>query len=453
MQHAWDLETGSTNVVVAVLDTGMDITNPDLIPNLWSNPLDTAANGEDGDGFPNDVHGFNFVDNSSDVQDNNGHGSAVAGVIGAAGNNGVGVTGVNWSVSLLPVKIADDFGDVADANRIAGINYCIMLKDRGINIVALNESFASEQFPLDIVTRDAVAQAGKAGMLDIVAAGNDSLNLDRNPVGNSKYSLIGQNVITVGAVDNQFKLATMSNFGASSVDLAAPGVKIYTTSSSTNAAGLDYDYFSGTSMAAPVATGIIALEAAANPSASVAQLKQALLSGVTYDPALAASNGLPALVATSGVANAFNSVQNILNDFSTSNTTHGGNWVNYYGSQGAYVVGESTTFPTSIATVTQSAGRRLCCLTARSRPLPCNGSAIPRNASQPMKRLREPNRWLSTSPMGTPTRWQFIWPIWTTRTAPKPSAFWTQTAARCWIPAPSASFPRVNTWCTTCEAA
>jgi subtilisin family serine protease len=359
---AWDLTTGSKNVVVAVLDSGIDLTNPDLIPNIWTNPLDTAANGDNGDGYPDDVNGWNFVADNNDVSDDNGHGTNVAGIIGAAGNNGLGVTGVDWNVSLLPVKVAAADGSVTDADEIAGINYCITLKAQGINIVAMNESLGGAVFPIDVLESDAVASAGKAGILDVVAAGNDSENLDSTQFLPAKLSLSSSNVITVGAVDNQFNLAYFSNYGASSVDLAAPGVDIYSTSPTypvtlnTEVAQEpdipqfteDYGYLSGTSQATPFVTGIIALEAAANPEASPQELKTALLEGVTYDPALAASNGKPALVATSGVANAYKAVQNILEDSVSTNTTHGGAWQSFYGSDGAYVVGESTSFPSFV---------------------------------------------------------------------------------------------------------
>ena len=368
--QAWDLTTGSKSVVVAVLDSGIDLNHPDLVSNIWTNPLDTAANGNNGDGYPNDVHGWNFVADNNDVTDDNGHGTNVSGIIGAVGNNGQGVTGVDWNVSLLPVKVADASGSIPSGTEIAGLNYCINLKAHGINIVAMNESLGGSIFPLDLMELGAIAAAGKAGILDVVAAGNDGANLDLSESTPGKLSAAGPTVITVGAVDDQFKLATFSNFGATSVDLAAPGIDIFSTSPTysvtlNNEVAMSqpdipqfsqtYGYLSGTSQATPSVAGIIALEAAANPLASPAELKRALLQGVTYDPQLAATNGSPALVATSGVANAFKAVQNILNDYVGTNTAHQGNWVNFYGSSGAYVVGESTSFP-SFVNVTQTGG-------------------------------------------------------------------------------------------------
>jgi subtilisin family serine protease len=368
-QQAWDITTGSSQVVVAVLDSGIDTTHPDLIPNLWVNPLDTAANNYNGDGYPGDINGYNFVSNNADVTDDNGHGTNVAGIIGAAGDNGIGVTGVDWSVKLLPVKVVDAAGQGSDASIIAGINYVTNLKNHGINIVAMNESLGGEAFPIDIITSDAIKQAGKAGVLDVVAAGNSSLNLDKSVVTPAKFSLSTSNVITVAAVDDQFQLAAFSDFGATSVDLAAPGINIFSTSPTyevtlNSEVALepdipqfteDYGYLSGTSQATPSVTGIIALEAAANPTASPAELKAALLDGVTYDPALASQNGLPALVATSGVANAYKAVLNILNYSTGTDKVRQGAWQNFYGTQGSYVVGESTSFP-SVANATLDGG-------------------------------------------------------------------------------------------------
>ncbi len=361
-QKAWDITTGSSNVVVAVLDTGIDTSHPDLAPNLFVNPGEVAGDGIDNDnnGFPDDVNGWNFVNDSANVTDDNGHGTHVAGTIGAVGNNSLGVSGVAWNVKLLPVKVLDSTGAGTDAQIIAGINYVTSLKDAGINIVAINESLSGVSFPFDVVENNAVKAAGEAGILDVVAAGNDSSNIDSSFVDPAKFSLNVPTVVTVAATDNQGKLAAFSNFGSASVDLAAPGVNILSTTptytvplngeipSDQMPFGLNYGYLSGTSQATPQVTGIIALEASANPSATPEQLKKALLDGVTPDAALGSVNGIAPKVHTGGVANAFNAVKNILDQFVTTDTTRRGNWNGFYGTQGAYVVGESTTFPSFV---------------------------------------------------------------------------------------------------------
>ena len=267
-------------------------------------------------------------------------------------------------MSLLPVKLGDAGGPTV-GTEIAGLNYITTLRDHGINIVAANESFGNSSFPDALLESDATARAGKAGILVVVSAGNSSQNVDRMFVTPARFSSASSNVITVAAVDNQFQLAKFSNFGAQSVNIAAPGINIFNTTPTyavggnpTAPPGLygnpqlteTYGYSTGTSQAAPFVTGILALEAAANPNASPQQLKTALLNGVTYDPALAASNGNPALVSTSGVANAYKAVLNVLNPFVGTDTVRQGNWAKVYGSQGAYVVGESTSFPSFVQT-------------------------------------------------------------------------------------------------------
>ena len=374
-EKAWDITTGSDAVCVAVLDTGIDLTHPDLIDNIWTNPLDTEANGMNGDGYPGDVHGYDFFSNDSDPSDEQGHGTNVAGIIGAQGNNGQGTVGVNWNVSLIAVRVLGPDGSGSAASIIAGVNYVTNLKDHGINVVCMNESLGDEAFPQEVLQSDAIRQAGKAGVLDVVAAGNNAEDLDRSPFEPARFSTQIPTVITVAAIDNQFKIASFSNFGADTVDLGAPGVNIYSTAphytvTDTDALynsneppyynppnlGLSYGYESGTSQATPSVAGIIALEAAANPAATPAQLKNALLKGVTYDPNLAAANGRAPLVRTSGVANAYGAVMAVLNPFDGADLTRSGSWVGYFGSQGSYVVGDSSTTANAFANITLDGG-------------------------------------------------------------------------------------------------
>jgi subtilisin family serine protease len=365
LTKAWDITTGSSTDVVAILDSGMDTNHPDLYPNVWTNPFYANQPGNVGmtspEGFVNDFNGWNFVSNNNDVTDDNGHGTNVAGIIGAVGNNAVGVAGIDWNVKLLPVKVAAADGSFQLANEIAGINFVISLKNQGSNIVAINESLGGPDF--DVLESAAARAAGRVGILIVAAAGNSSSNNDKVFNAPSNYALSLPNVISVAATDNIGKLAFFSNFGADTVDLAAPGINILSTaptydvtlddeagSQATGAPqfGLNYGYLSGTSQATPQVTGIIALEAAANPSATPAQLKAALLNGVTYDPYLASANGLPPKVSTSGVANAFLALKNILNYHTSNDTTHLGNWKKVYGNDGAYVVGDNTTFPSFV---------------------------------------------------------------------------------------------------------
>ena len=194
-----------------------------------------------------------------------------------------------------------------------------MLKNQGVNIVVINESLGGPAFPFDVVASNALKSAGQAGILDVVAAGNDSTSNDTTPTSPANFSLSNPDVITVAATDNQGKLAYFSNFGGSSVDIAAPGVDILSTTPTYPVTlttevqetpllpqfTQNYGYLSGTSQATPAVTGIIALEAALKPNATPLQLKKALLDGITFDPFLASVNGLPPKVKTSGVANAY----------------------------------------------------------------------------------------------------------------------------------------------------
>ncbi len=378
---AWDITTGSSDVIVADLDTGMDINQPDLAANVWQNP---NPNGQPN--FPDDVNGWNFVSNDNDVLDDFGHGTETAGVISAVGNNGIGISGVSWHTTLLPVKVLNENGEGTDADIIAGINYVVMLKSQGVNIVVMNISIGGAKFPFDILESQALAAAGKAGILAAVAAGNDGENNDQGLyLGSAPASLSvnNSNVITVAAVDALGNLAYFSNYGAASVQIAAPGVNILSTEpsyeltdstgaqtffwtplapASDNPYGIDssvftvpYGFQSGTSYAAPTVAGIIALEAAANPQASPAELKAALLQGARFDPALASVNGTQPKVATSGVADAYTAVKDVLNYHVATNTTRSGNWVNYFGSAGASIIGDTTDFP-SFATIDFSGG-------------------------------------------------------------------------------------------------
>lgn len=299
---AWSISTGSQNVVVAVIDSGVDYTHPDLISNIWTNPLENSSNGRDndGNGFANDLHGYDFYDDDGNPMDENGHGTHVAGTIGATGNNGQGVTGVNWSVSIMPLKFlgADGSGYTSDAIR--AVNYCTMMRTQfGVNIRVINASWGGGGF--DGALRDAIRNAGDAGILFVTAAGNSSTNNDSAPQYPANYGLA--NVISVAATDQNDQLAWFSCYGASTVNLAAPGVGIYSTYR-----GGAYGMMSGTSMATPQVAGAAALAWAVAPNASVADIRNAILEGVDQLSSLAGK------VASGGRLNVYNTLRILSQD-------------------------------------------------------------------------------------------------------------------------------------------
>jgi subtilisin family serine protease len=287
--QAWNVSTGSQSVVVAVIDTGVDYTDPDLAANIWTN----SNAGKDG--FTGDIHGYNFVDNDSNPMDDNGHGTHVAGILGAVGNNGQGVVGVNWSVSIMPLKFLNSDGTGYLSDAIRAINYVTMERTQfGVNVRVINASWGGSESSTAL--QSAIQAANNAGILFVTAAGNNAANNDTGAQYPANYTT--PNVISVAASDQNDRLASFSNYGAASVDLAAPGVSIYST-----LPGNKFATYSGTSMATPYVSGVAALCWAADPSATVAEVRNALLQGV--DP-LAAMSGK---VASGGRLDAYKTLE------------------------------------------------------------------------------------------------------------------------------------------------
>ncbi len=287
--QAWNITTGSRNVVVAVVDSGVDYTDPDLAANIWTNP--NAGQ----DGFSGDLHGYNFVADNGNPMDSNGHGTFVAGEIGAVGNNGAGVTGVDWNVTIMPLEFLDADGGGYTSDAIRAINYATMQRtEYGVNVRVINASWSSSQG--DAALNAAIQAAGNAGILVVAAAGNSASNNDLTPQYPANSGL--PNVVSVAASDSSDRLAAFSDYGANTVNLTAPGVSIYST-----LPGGKFGYLSGTSMAAPEVAGVAALAWAANPTATMAQVRSALLQGVDQVPALAGK------VSSGGVLNAYNTLK------------------------------------------------------------------------------------------------------------------------------------------------
>jgi subtilisin family serine protease len=228
--QAWNLARPSTNeIVVAVVDSGVNYTHPDLAANMWINSGEIANNSfdDDGNGFADDVYGYDFGDNDSDPNTTNVHGTHVAGTIAAVGNNLRGVIGVDYKAKIMALKIAQDSNPESfpDSAAIGAINYCILMKSRGVNVVVINASWGGNGF--DSALRSAIQSAGNVGIIFCAAAGNDGSNNDTTPnyPGNFRLS----NMLVVAATDSSDGLASFSDYGANTVDLGAPGVGVLST--------------------------------------------------------------------------------------------------------------------------------------------------------------------------------------------------------------------------------
>ncbi|GET35334.1 S8 family serine peptidase [Microseira wollei] len=284
--EAWNIQTGN-NVVVGVIDTGVDYNHPDLAANIWTNPGEIAGDGidNDGNGYVDDIHGYDFSDGDSNPLDYQGHGTHVAGTIGAVGNNSTGVAGVNWSAKIMPIKI---FPNATDFNIVKAIEY-----SANMGVKVTNNSWGGG--PGSAALKDAIQYAGSKGQLFIAAAGNDATNTDIFPHYPSGFNL--DNIISVAATDHNDALAYFSNYGATSVDLGAPGDNIYSTLPNNS-----YGTYSGTSMATPHVAGVASLIWSQYPNLTAPQVKDRILNFA--DP-IAALNGK---TVTGGRLNAFNSL-------------------------------------------------------------------------------------------------------------------------------------------------
>jgi hypothetical protein len=280
---AWQNDkTDCSAVYVGIIDEGYMFTHPDLAANVGTNPGEIPNNGidDDGNGYIDDVYGWDFVNNDKSVYDGGSldyHGTHVGGTIGAVGGNGIGVAGVCWNVKLLSGKFLGANGG-STSGAIAAVDYFTNLKKKGLNIVATNNSWGGGGYSTALY--DAIQRANNAGVLFIAAAGNSGTNNDATPSYPSSYN--NANVIAVASITSTGALSSFSQYGATSVDIGAPGSSIYSTLPGTGG----YGTYSGTSMATPHVAGAAALYKALNPSATAAQVKDAILKGATPTPSL-----------------------------------------------------------------------------------------------------------------------------------------------------------------------
>jgi subtilisin family serine protease len=273
--EAWDLTTGDSDVVVAIIDTGIDYTHPDLAANVYRNEADCDADtvDDDGNGYVDDCNGIDTANDDSDPYDDNGHGTHVAGIIGAVGDNGTGVVGVNWHVRLLPCKFLDENGDGFTSDAIACLDYLADLETNGVDIVASNNSWGGDIFSQAM--RDAIDLQRSHGSLFIAAAGNFAISNDVATFLPAGYT--SANVISVAATHDADGLASFSNYGRHTVHLAAPGDDILSTLPTWQAN--PYGELSGTSMAAPHVAGVAALLKAQDPTRGWQAIRNRLLVG------------------------------------------------------------------------------------------------------------------------------------------------------------------------------
>lgn len=290
---AWDRTTGSAEVIVAVIDTGVDYQHPDLNANMWRNPGEIPGNGldDDGNGFADDVYGYDFYTDDPDPFDDHYHGTHCAGTIGAVGNNGVGLAGVAWTVRLMALKFLSAGGSGFSSDGADAIHYATRM-----GAWLSSNSWGGEG--VDPSLADAIGEAGQSNILFVAAAGNSGRDIDVAPTYPAAFT--NDNLISVAATDNRDQKASWSNYGAQGVDLGAPGVNIWSCQP-----GNKYQYLSGTSMATPHVAGACALAWAASPNSPAPLIKQAILAGVDPLPNLAG------LCVTGGRLNVYEAIRRL----------------------------------------------------------------------------------------------------------------------------------------------
>ena len=294
-EKAWTVTTGSKDIFVAVLDSGIDYTHKDLKNNMWMNPQE-KVNGidDDNNGYVDDIYGWNFVSNNANPKttSSSNHGSHVAGIIGATGSNNTGVVGIAPNVKMMALRFIGESGTGSTSGAIRGIDYAVSKR-----VFAINNSWGSRGTSRSL--GDAILRAEKAGVLFLVAAGNGSnhvgFNIDRTPWYPAAYS--NSNVLAVAATRMDDSLTAFSNFGFMKVDVAAPGAQILSTVSNQA-----YQNMSGTSMATPLVTGLAVLVKAANPKLTYKEVIKIIRGSVDRNASLANK------VASGGRVNAFKAV-------------------------------------------------------------------------------------------------------------------------------------------------
>jgi subtilisin family serine protease len=395
---AWDSTTGSSDVIALVIDSGVLYTHPDLAGNMWKNPREIAGDGIDNDsnGYIDDVHGINAILNTGNPLDDNGHGTHCAGILGGQGNNGQGVTGVAWNTKIVAAKFLSSSGSGSLSNAVKAINYGVALRRAGNAIVVSNNSWGGGSYSSTLAA--AIQSAGDAGILFVAAAGNSASNNDTTPSYPSSYS--SDSIVAVASTTSSGTLSSFSNYGATSVDIAAPGSSIISTYLTDG-----YAYLSGTSMAAPQVSGVALLvQSICSGRLTQQQVKTAILSSGQQYPSLSGK------VLTSAIANAYGAVvaaQAYCPSSSTPTAT-----VTPTVTASVTPSATNTTIPTNTSTpptVSPSPSQTATPVPATATPIPSTATPVPPTAT-PLP--------IVTSPPPTAT--------WTPVVIP-PTASWTPT--------------------------
>ncbi|MCC6933014.1 MAG: S8 family serine peptidase [Deltaproteobacteria bacterium] len=298
--EAWALDNSTNEVVVGVVDTGVDYRHPDLLANLWVNPRELPGNNVDDDnnGVVDDIYGYNAIKDNGAPLDDHGHGTHCAGIIGAVANNGKGVAGIARNVKIMALRFMDKTGAGYVSDAVEAIEYGVFAKQSGVNLRVLSNSWAGEGDSSAL--KEAVQFANSNGISFIVAAGNESNNNDVSPLYPSNYNIA--NVITVAAISNNGSLAYFSNYGPNSVHVAAPGVNILSTVLNGG-----YQKMSGTSMATPYVAGVAALVYSKLGSVSPTNVKSLIMSNTVQ------LDSLTGKVASGGMVNAYKALMGEIN--------------------------------------------------------------------------------------------------------------------------------------------
>lgn len=293
-KRAWEIETGDQKVVIASIDTGVDYSLQDLAPNMWVNAAEkngVAGADDDGNGVIDDIYGYNAITSGGDPKDDHGHGSHTSGTIAAKGNDGKGIVGVAWNARIMGVKFLSASGGGTLADAIKAIDYTTAMK-----VDMTSNSWGGGGYSEALY--ESIKRARDAGILFVAAAGNSGSNNDTDPEYPASYDL--DNIISVAAIDNAGQLAYFSCFGRESVDVAAPGVNVYSTTPG------GYESWSGTSMATPHVSGVAALLISANPGMTYQQVRERIIK--TSKPL----GSLRGRVANAGLVNAYHALMNTM---------------------------------------------------------------------------------------------------------------------------------------------